>query len=255
MTDNSAQIWSQLCLKASLSLPESNTGSQGSPRELVISLTGQPSSHAIVMPPKGAPVVCLEAINLTLKFSPCRRSRTLERPQSYGVRPKRNLNSIRRKEAYVTYEHQGQYWSSLQASRGWGNMTREDQEIGRPWTTTSSTNDSEHQRDSNQRQSITVSPPDSHDSISYSDTLVSRTNRPIPFCGHPFQSRHAIHEINFEDMLKLVNASLYTMIVDRMPGTRGNVAGIIMSGDAGYPKLAALSPVLFSPGYAQVRQL
>ena len=60
---------------------------------------------------------------------------------------------------------------------------------------------------------------------------------------------YSTHNVDLEELFKIVNASLQIMICNRRPAKAG---GIVVSSDEGYPKLAALSPALFSPGYAQV---
>ena len=63
------------------------------------------------------------------------------------------------------------------------------------------------------------------------------------------RSEYSTHKVDLEELFKIVNASLHMMICDRRPAKGG---GIVLSSDEGYPKLAALSPALFSPGYARV---
>lgn len=64
--------------------------------------------------------------------------------------------------------------------------------------------------------------------------------------------RYAIQEVKFEALVQLVDSSLRRMMSDCKPVKQ---AGILLSSDAGFPKLATISPTLFSPGYAKVRPI
>ena len=82
----------------------------------------------------------------------------------------------------------------------------------------------------------------------------TKTLQPAEACTPSLESstsrfEYSTHKVDLEELFKIVNASLHVMICDRRPAKAG---GIVLSGDEGYPKLAALSPALFSPGYARV---
>ena len=62
--------------------------------------------------------------------------------------------------------------------------------------------------------------------------------------------RYAIQEVKFETLVQLVDNSLRRMMSDCKVVRPG---GVVLSSDAGCPKLAAISPALFSPGYVKVR--
>lgn len=64
--------------------------------------------------------------------------------------------------------------------------------------------------------------------------------------------RYAIQEVKFEALVQLVDSGLRRMMSDCKPVKQ---AGIILSSDIGFPKLATISPTLFSPGYAKVRPI
>lgn len=147
-TDDGLQIWSQLNLNASLSLPENSVDKKPSLRRLLITLTGQPTSHLNVQPPAGIPSARLESVSFTMKLSTCRRTRL-----------------------------------------------------------------------------------------------------PMTFKSSTPRFEYSTHKVDLEELFRIVNASLHIMICDRRPAKAG---GIILSSDEGYPKLAALSPALFSPGYVRV---
>ena len=118
-----------------------------------------------------------------------------------------------------------------------------------PWTSILSRNQYQHPWASSPSRSIAISPMDSQDSISSSDTPVSTTDRPPSLCANISPQDYAVHEVKFEEVLKVLGASLHTTISGRM---RGSIRGPVMSNDTGYPKLAEISPALFSPGYAEV---
>ena len=103
-----------------------------------------------------------------------------------------------------------------------------------------------------QKHFATMAPLDSRESSSSSDTLTSATIGPRSSHSNGSHRRHVPHEVDLGDTLKMVNASLYTMIFGRMPGPRGKSGGVVVSSDGGFPKLVTLSPALFNPGYAQV---
>lgn len=62
--------------------------------------------------------------------------------------------------------------------------------------------------------------------------------------------RYAIQEVKFEILVQLMDSSLRRMMSDYRPVRPG---GVMVSSDAGCPKLAAISPALFSPGYVKVQ--
>ncbi|KAL6714883.1 hypothetical protein ACLMJK_007143 [Lecanora helva] len=55
-----------------------------------------------------------------------------------------------------------------------------------------------------------------------------------------------MHEVKFDDILRMLNDSLLITICDRRPRKVGTVT---LATDTGFPRLDALSPALFSPGY------
>ena len=63
---------------------------------------------------------------------------------------------------------------------------------------------------------------------------------------------HATQDVTLEALVQMVDSSLRRMISDNKPGRPG---GIVLSNDAGHPKLSAISPDLFSPGYIKVKHV
>jgi hypothetical protein len=103
-----------------------------------------------------------------------------------------------------------------------------------------------------QKHFATMAPLDSLESSSSSDTLISATIGPRFLHSNGSHRRYVTHEVDLGDTLKMVNASLHTMLFGRMPGPRGKSGGVVVSSDGGFPKLVTLSPALFNPGYTQV---
>ena len=95
----------------------------------------------------------------------------------------------------------------------------------------------------------TISTMRALDSMSSTKTLQSAEACTPSFESSTPRSEYATHNVDLEELFKIVNASLNIMICDRRPAKAG---GIVLSSDEGYPKLAALSPALFSPGYVRV---
>lgn len=86
--------------------------------------------------------------------------------------------------------------------------------------------------------SVEPSPVSSQGSVSYSSS--------------PPRYRYATHDIKLEILVQVMDASLRRMMSDYRPVRPG---GVLLSSDAGFPKLAAISPALFSPGYVKVPQV
>ena len=233
----------------SLSLPGSEVNAQHSTHQLVVSLTGQPSGDASAKPPESIPFLCLESIHLILEFSSCRRCRISSKAQHQGIAPEDDLEGTQAGENYFTQVEMDQHSDSMWPSLGPQFTNSQGRGLGLPWTSILSRNQYEHPRASSSSRSIVISPIDSQDSISSSETLISTTDRPPSLCTRIFPQNYAVHEVKFEEVLKVLDASLHTMICGHM---RGSVGGPVMSNDTGYPKLAEISPALFSPGYAEV---
>ena len=64
--------------------------------------------------------------------------------------------------------------------------------------------------------------------------------------------RYATQEVKLEILVQLMDSSLRRMISDYKTVRPG---GVVLSSDAGCPKLAAISPALFSPGYVKVQPI
>lgn len=64
----------------------------------------------------------------------------------------------------------------------------------------------------------------------------------------PPRYRYATQEVKLEVLVQVMDSSLRRMMSDYKPARPG---GVVLSSDAGCPKLAAISPALFSPGYAK----
>ena len=247
-TDDRLQIWSQLNLSACLSLPESPIDKGPPLKRLLITLNAQPSSHMNVHPPTGVPSARLESVSFIMNVSTCRRTRLPMNEQGQLAVHARNVNESQTRKVRNTRDNLDRRrdlpWQSHIPVRMMGG------------------DDGEHLSESglligsNERPSAsrhivsgTSSTVLSGDSMSSAKTLKLAETYTPSFESSAPRSEYATHKVDLEELSKLVNASLHIMISDRRPAKAG---GIVLSSDEGYPKLAALSPVLFSRGYARV---
>ena len=91
-----------------------------------------------------------------------------------------------------------------------------------------------------------TSPVSSQDGVLSAGQSTSSPNAPI------ISYSHATQDVTLEALVQMVDSSLRRMMSDKKPGRPG---GIVLSSDAGHPKLAAISPDLFSPGYVKVKPI
>ena len=89
-------------------------------------------------------------------------------------------------------------------------------------------------------------PVSSQDSVLSAAQSTSSLNAPM------ISYSHATQDVTLEALVQMVDSSLRRMISDNKPG---RPRGIVLSSDAGHPKLAAISPDLFSPGYVKVKPI
>ncbi len=248
-TDDRWQIWSQLNLSASLSLPESPNDKGPPLKRLLITLTGQPSSHMNVKPPTGIPSARLESVNFIMNVSTCRRTRLPMNEQRQLAVCARNVNESQTRKSRNAREtldrRRDLPWQSHIPVR----MIGGDEEGGH--LSESGLLVGPNERPSAARHVVfgTTSIMRSVDSMSSTKTLKSVEACTPSFESSAPRSEYATHKVDLEELFKIVNASLHIMICDRRAVKAG---GIVLSSDEGYPKLAALSPALFSPGYARV---
>ena len=248
-TDDGLQIWSQLNLNASLSLPESPTDKEPSLKRILITLTGQPSSYMNVQPPAGVPSARLESVGFTMKLSTCRRTRLPMKERTQLAMREGNINESQTRKPYHGRESLDRRRDLPCRSHTLVPMIGEDEQI-------------EHLSElgplvgSNELPSASwhivfgmISTTRSLDSLSSTKPLLSAEACTSSFKTSTPRSEYSTHKVDLEELFKIVNASLHTMVCDRRPA---KARGIILSSDEGYPKLAALSPALFSPGYARV---
>lgn len=94
--------------------------------------------------------------------------------------------------------------------------------------------------------SVSTSPMSSQGGVSSNTHISSSLDTPIT------RPRYATQEVKFEVLVQLVDSSLRRMMSDCKPVRPG---GVVLSSDAGCPKLAAISPALFSPGHFRVRPI
>ena len=91
-----------------------------------------------------------------------------------------------------------------------------------------------------------TSPVSSQDSVLSAGQSTSSLNAPM------ISYSHATQDVTLEALVQMIESSLRRMMSDNKPGRPG---GIVLSSDAGHPKLAAISPDLFSPGYVKVKPI
>lgn len=248
-TDYRLQIWSQLNLSASLSLPENQMDKEPSPRTLLITLTSQPSSHTNIQPPAGVPSARLESVSFTMNFSTCRRTRLAMNERKQLAMHERSVNESQTRAPYKSRESLDRRWNLPCQSHILVPMTNEDEQ-GEHLTESGLLIGSEElPLASRHIVSGTTSIVQSLDSMSSTKTLQSEEAYSLSFESSAPRCKYSTHKIDLDEFFKIVNASLHIMICDRRPAKAG---GIILSSDEGYPKLATISPALFSPGYARV---
>lgn len=245
-TDDGLQIWSQLNLNASLSLPESPTDKGPSLKRLLITLTGQPSSHMNFQPPAGVPSARLEFVSFTMKLSTCRRTRLPMKERKQLAMREQDVNGNHTRKPYDSRESLDQRRDLPCQSHILGRMIDVDEQ-GEQLSKSGSLNELPWAlRHIVSRTTTTMR---SLDSMSSTKILQSAEACTLSPESSTFPSEYSTHKVELEELFKIVNASLHIMICDRRPAKGG---GIVLSSDEGYPKLAALSPALFSPGYARV---
>ena len=91
--------------------------------------------------------------------------------------------------------------------------------------------------------SVGTSPESSQDSVSSNTHGVHPPENPTTY------SSYTVQKVELDTLVQLVDSSLRRMLSDYQPIRSG---GIVLSSDDGFLKLAAISPPLFSPGYAKV---
>ena len=221
-TDCGTQLWSQLCLDASLTINDSN--------KFLISLSAHASSNANIITPSHIPSMCLENIGMTFHFSSCRRTRHALKAQA--ALSGSGVQHVQHSSALPTGsddEHLGRPCFSTFPSPGGPQISDTLADKYAPWIPVAS--------------SIRASPLSSQGSVS------STTHNTPSHNTSPTSHKYAIHEVKFETLVKLVDCSLRRMISDCKLVRQG---GIVLSSDVGSPKLATISPTLFSPGYVKV---
>lgn len=244
------QMWSQLGLDASLSLPENDVGTQQYPNKLIISLTRQAASQADVKPPSGVPSVCLENISMVLCLSTCRRSRLSSKARADSNKSRDTLNENAALGAHLRCNNVDKRWDSHMLSLKWAQDIRDpSEERSRFGIAKAELNPSRIMTDP---FSMKTSPTISGSTVSSKSSLSQSTDGMYITGRCPQRHGYAIHEISFRDLLMMVDMSLRTMISGHL-ATRS--VGIILSSDAGYPKLVDASPALFCPGYFKVSLL
>lgn len=247
MTD-SLQIWSQLHQSASLSLDESNGDQAVHCSQFSLSLRRKASELLDVQPPRGVPSAYLEAVKVFLSFSTCRRIRALSKTQGRdkGHRKRRGQRGSRTLLATEISAEQSRNnpwpsddWSPLDIDDEGGvhncRVGVENEDFSLLWTPFSSP--------STTILTSSQNSDSSHSSLNSAESIFNSFNTTSS------RLNFTAHDVKFEDILRMMNDSLSIVISDRRPR---NAGGIILSGDTGFPRLEAISPAIFSPGYLEV---
>ena len=193
----------------------------------LISLSAHPSSNADVAPPKRIPSTCIETIGMSFHFSTCRRTRNASRaPVTVsGSGVQHTLPST----DSIDENLDRRYHSPLPSL---GGPQEALMERCAPWASGA--------------PSVETSLPSSQDSVS--SNAHSTCSLDTPTARH----RYATQKVQLEILVRMMDSSLRRMMSDHKQVRPG---GIVLSSDAGFPKLAAISPGLFRPNYLKVRPI
>lgn len=177
-------------------------------------------------PPICVQSVCLTEIRMTFQFTNCRRTKTPLRAQ-VAVSGSGGLHELVSTHPVEDLER-GHYsqLSSREGSQGVPDNLAERCDLRIPRTL-----------------SVGTSPETSQDSVS------SNTHWVHPLDNPTTCRSYTVQEVELDSLVQLVDSSLRRMLSDYQPIRSG---GIVLSSDDGFLKLAAISPLLFSPGYAKV---
>ena len=178
-------------------------------------------------PPICVQSTCLTEICMTFKFSNCRRTKIPLSTQVAvsGSGGLHDLVSTHPAEEYLRTRHYSKL-SSREGSQGVRNDLAETCDLRFLRT-----------------PSVGTSPESSQDSVSSNTHWVQPLDNPTTCRGYTVQ------QVELETLVQLVDSSLRRMLSDYQPVRS---AGIVLSSDDGFLKLTAISPPLFSPGYAKV---
>ena len=204
-------------------------------------------------PPRSIPSACLEAIQIVLKCSACRRTRipskTLEQTRTH----REDIGQRDSAMFPLMLDEEQPIWDYGQPSEDWA-IAGADFQNGENWPE-SGVEFNEHGfwESPNNSQSSTNTLTDSQNSNSSFSSQNSALDRSLSFDSFSARSegfRYAKHEVKSENIFNLLNDSMSILFYDRRPR---KLAGVVLASDTGFPRLPATSPALFSPGYLEVR--
>ena len=241
------QIWSQLGLDASLSVPGYGTGNKVSAHNFSICLTRQLSSNTNVKLPAAVQSACLDNIEVKLEFSNCSVANDSKR-QNLHPATRNSLESLMALESDFLprnpCESQTVERAEIEASNALGLNHNF-------WY---------------QRQTFPQERNDDRSSCSSLTTVIINTDSLLNDSSE-LSTSHAIdeerlsktsamwnnqtsHKVPFQVLVRLVDASLRMMISEyRIPKS----SNLMLASTDGKPKLNLISPSTFRPGFAQVR--
>ncbi len=256
------QLWSQLGIVATLSLPVSSEPTHLDQHgDIVLSLAHispfgtapgpskgrkcRPADIRAAQPPAGVPAVSLDRINLTLNLT--RRCWTQDVKALHSPE----------KSSLCCYPAINEHSSDLQ--RGDHVQPMDSHEA-------LSSNDVDMDKRSLSQPPCTADddmldnfPPGISDQLMISRVGKDATNTfHSRFCGTGLaagnsvglESRHKLADVNFNHLLELTDSALRTLISVDPVRTSAGIRSLVASPG---PKLAQISPALFSPGYLLVR--
>lgn len=184
-----------------------------------------------------------------LIFSTCRRTRVPLKTRGQNEVEKIGCEQQNSWVYHATRDEVDQAWDYGQPSQDWSSLDIEAEYNAQSWGS-----DQEHDRPgmqpiSDMGQLATSTPTSSQYSNSSAHSLCSARNSSQPSTKIMPQYKFVPHDVNFENVLRMMSDSLSIVICDRRPRKSG---GIVLSNDTGFPRLDTISPVLFSPGYLRV---
>ena len=192
-----------------------------------MSLSTQSLSNADIRPPRLMPSTCIEKIGLSFHFFTCRRIRNaLKAPDIVSGCSRHHTLTL----ANPIHDHLGCPYHSPSPSPGAYQNT--SKVMYKPWNLPTSL-----------VGTLPVSSQDSVLSNAHSTSLLD-----APTTGY----NYATQDVTFGILVQMVDFSFRRMLSDNKPVRPG---GVILSSDAGCPKLAAISPDFFSPGYVKVKPM
>ena len=210
-------------------------------------MTREPTEYSNVNPPRSVPSVRLEAVNLVFSLSTCRRIRTKSQGQHGSNQTKhdqKRSQGIRNAEDSLELA-----WESGQLSTARPSVVNDTPSDDQSHGASLEIGATSTLWNQNRSQSAMTTPFGSQRSDSSIASLNSVRCSSYSSSQDSLHRSYVVQEVKFEHVLRLLNDSLSIAFCDRRPRKS---RGVIVSKDTGFPRLDAISPALFSPGYLEV---